>query len=258
MTRAVPARHAALTLAVVFLAACGGGDAPNEQGDGSGEIIVFAAASLSEAFEQIAEEFEASNPAVEIRFNFAGSQQLAGSLANGAPGDVFASADERQMEALADADLLAAPAAVFATNRLTIAVEPGNPLGITELEDLGDPSVALVLAAEEVPAGRYAREALTAARVDVSPVSLEEDVRAVLSRVALGEADAGIVYVTDVAAADGRVEGVVIPDEANVVARYPIAALADASDAETAQAFVAAVLGGLGRRVLADKGFAAP
>jgi len=219
---------------------------------------VFAAASLTEAFEEIAATFEDANPGISVRYNFAGSQQLAGALVDGASADVFASADERQMEAVGDAGLLSAPVEVFATNRLAIAVEPGNPLDITGLEDLDDPGLAVVLAAEEVPAGRYADQALSRAGVDVAPVSLENDVRSVLSRVGLGEADAGIVYVTDVEAADGRVEGVEIPEAVNVPARYPIAVPRGARDPETARAFVAAVLGSSGRRVLAEQGFTPP
>lgn len=257
MSRAIGGRRVALTVAAGVLAACGG-SGRDLASDVSGDITVFAAASLTESFEEIGQAFEAARPGSSVRYNFAGSQQLAGSLVDGAPGDVFASADERQMAAVADAGLLTAPAQVFATNRLAIAVEPGNPLGIGGLGDLEDPSVAVVLAAEEVPAGQYAQEVLSNAGVDVSPVSLEEDVRAVLSRVALGEADAGIVYVTDVAAADGRVDSVIIPDEVNVLARYPIAALDGARDAETAQAFVATVLGSAGRRILAEKGFSLP
>jgi len=250
-------RYGALAAAAVILAACGG-NSPGNSSDASREVTVFAAASLTEAFGEIARAFEDSHPGMSVRFNFAGSQQLAASLVEGAPGDVFASADERHMEAVADADLLAAPPEVFATNRLTIAVERGNPLGIGGLEDLEDPAVAVVLAAEEVPAGQYARAALMNAGVEVSPVSLEEDVRAVLSRVSLGEADAGIVYATDVAAADGRVEGVMIPSEVNVSARYPIAVLRDARNAEIAEAFVVAALGSVGQRILGELGFAPP
>ncbi len=246
-------------LLALLLAACGGGAS---DGAGTpdpaprGEVVVFAAASLTEAFEQIGERFTQANPGLTVTYNFAGSQQLAGQIVEGAPADVFASANQRQMDVVGEAGLIAGESRPFASNLLAIAVEPGNPLGIGGLADLATPDLVLVLAAEEVPAGRYAQEALDAAGVEVSPASREPDVRAVLSRVALGEADAGIVYASDVAAAGGEVEGVPIPADDNVRATYPVAALADAPNPEGARAFADFVRSADAQGILADHGFA--
>jgi molybdate transport system substrate-binding protein len=235
----------------------GTGDAAGT-GDVAGELIVFAAASLTDAFDELGAAFVAANPDVEVVFNHAGSQTLANQIAEGAPADVFASADTMQMDVAADADDLAGDAQVLTANRLAIAVEPGNPLGIEGLADLDDPDLVLVLPAEEVPAGRYAREALAAAGVGVTPASLEQDVRAALSKVRLGEADAAIVFASDVLASDGRAEAVAIPARQNVPATYPIAVLADAPNPATAKAFVAFVLSAEGQAILTAHGFTAP
>jgi len=248
-----------------LLAACGatggggpdGADAASEDGR-SGEVVVFAAASLTDAFEELAETFSDANPGIEVVLNLAGSQTLASQILEGAPADVFAAANEPQMNRVADAGELAADPRVFTENRLAIAVEPGNPLGITGLDDLADGDLLLVLPAEEVPAGRYARQALDAAGVTAQPVSLEQDVRAARSKVELGEADASIVYSSDIVAADGRVDGVELPPEQNVPATYPIARLVDAPNPEVADAFVDLVLTEQGQEILADHGFTAP
>ncbi len=228
-----------------------------ETGEVSGEVVVFAAASLTDAFDEIAEAFEDAT-SVAVVFSFAGSQTLASQINEGAPADVFASANARQMDVVGDAGGLAGAPRSFTSNLLEIAVEPGNPLGIAGLADLSDPALLLVLPAEEVPAGQYAREALEAAGVTVSPVSLEQDVRAALSKVELGEADATIVYASDVVAADGRVTGVEVPPDQNVPASYPIAVLAEASNPTGAEAFVSFVLGEVGQGILADHGFTSP
>ena len=234
------------------MAACGVA-APQSEA----RLTVFAAASLTDAFEAIAGDFSAAHPEVEVELNFGSSSTLATQITQGAPVDVFASANRQQMEALEAAAVVAGPPADFAGNALAIAVEAGNPLGITSLRDLARPDVTLVLADVAVPAGQYAREMLDRQAVAVTPASLEVDVRAVLSRVALGEADAGIVYVSDIASA-ADVEGVTIPDAQNVRATYPIAALAEAPNPAAAQAFVAHVLSSPGRRVLREHGFTAP
>lgn len=245
----------------VFTAACGSvdsdgeGDAPD---DVAGELLVFAAGSLTDAFDELGESFVAANPDVEVVFNHAGSQTLASQINEGAPADVFASADTTQMDAVADTGELATDPAVFVANTLAIAVEPGNPLDIGGLEDLADPQLILVIPSEEVPAGRYAREVLDAAGVEVTPASLEQSVRAALSKVELGEADAAIVYASDLVASDGRADGVTIPPEHNVPARYPIAVLADAPNPTPALAFVAFVLSDAGQEILATYGFTAP
>jgi molybdate transport system substrate-binding protein len=225
----------------------------------SGNVTVFAAASLTDAFTELGTAFEAAHPGTTVTYNFAGSQQLAAQITTGgAPADVFASANPAQMASAVAADVVSGEPAVFARNRLEIAVEPGNPAGISGLEDLGRDDLAVVLAADQVPAGQYAREALTAAGVPIDPVSLETDVRSVLTKVALGEADAGVVYASDVAAANGRVDGVSIPDEANVVATYPIAVLQHAPNPVAARAFVDFVRADVARDVLEAHGFGAP
>jgi molybdate transport system substrate-binding protein len=255
----------------VLLAACGGGgratapsepaaDAASETGSGalSGDLTVFAAASLTDAFEDIGERFEQANPDVEIAFNLESSSTLATQITEGAPADVFASANQTQMDVVDDAGLVAGRRTDFAGNRLEIAVEPGNPKGIEGLEDLAQPDVTVVLAAEEVPAGQYARQALDEQGIEVEPASFETDVRAVLSRVALGEADAGVVYVSDVVAAGGDVEGVEIPADRNVPATYPVATLAEAPNPDAGEAFVEYVLSDEGQDVLDEFGFSSP
>lgn len=239
-------------LPVVLLAACGvvGDDAQE------GQVLVFAAASLSDAFTELGRRFTVENPDAIVSFNFVSSSQLATQIGEGAPADVLASANQAQMDVVGDADLLEGESEVFATNLLEIAVEPGNPLGVTGLVDLADPDLTLVLAAPEVPVGQYGQEALDAAGVAVAPASLEVDVRAVLSRVTLGEADAGIVYASDITAAGADVEGVEIPEDQNIVASYPIAALTDAPNPDGAAAFIELVLSDDGQAVLAEYGFA--
>lgn len=255
-----------LAVAVVLAAACGPGGAARSASDGrsaavgqpAGDLTVFAAASLTDAFEELGRTFEADLPGVSVTFNFAGSQQLATQIVEGAPADVFASASGSQIDVVADADLLAGEPVEFATNRLEIAVEPGNPKAVAGLSDLAREDVTVVLAAEEVPAGQYAREALDAAGVRVTPVSLETDVRAVLTKVALGEADAGIVYASDIIAAGDDVTGVEIPDEDNVTATYPAAAIAGSPNPDAAQAFLAHLTSDAGRATLEEFGFSAP
>jgi molybdate transport system substrate-binding protein len=242
----------------VLAAACGSDGDPDASGDVSGQLIVFAAASLTDAFDELGEAFVDANPDVEVVVNYAGSQTLASQIGEGAPSDVFASANTTQMDVVADAGNLVGDPEIFAANRLEIAVEPGNPLAIGGLTDLADPDLVLVLPAEEVPAGQYARQALDAAGVEVTPSSLEQDVRAALSKVALGEADASIVYASDIVASDGRADGVAIPAEQNVPASYPIAVLADAPNPVAAEAFVAFVTSDAGQQILTTNGFATP
>lgn len=249
----------ALSSALLALAACGGTDDSSDASavELSGEVLVFATASLTDAFEELGAAFEDAHPDVSVVFNFAGSQQLAGQIVEGAQAGVFASANHAQMDVVADEGLVDGSAVTFASNALAIAVEPGNPLGIAGLDDLADPGVVLVLAAEEVPVGAYTREALDNAGVVVSASSLETDVRAVRSKVALGEADAGIVYSSDIVTAEGAVDGVAIPDEFNVTANYPIATLAGAPNPAAARAFVAFVRSA-DVEVLEQFGFGAP
>jgi molybdate transport system substrate-binding protein len=245
-----------LATAALLLAACGGDDSGGGSGAGSpAEIKVFAAASLTAAFNELGPQFTAANGGTKVTFNFAGSQALATQIQQGAPADVFASADVPNMDKVKD--LVATPQN-FAGNLLQIVVEQGNPTGITGLDDLAGKDVKVVLAAEEVPAGKYARQVLDQAGVSVQPVSLEDNVKAVVTKVSLGEADAGIVYVTDVAAGGDKVEGVDIPKEQNVVATYPIATVKASNAQDQAQAFVDLVRSAEGQQVLNKYGFLPP
>jgi molybdate transport system substrate-binding protein len=246
---------AVLAAAALGLAACDGG----EPGGGSGgqspaEIKVFAAASLTAAFTELGRRYTAAE-GTKVTFNFAGSQALATQIGQGAPADVFASADLDNMAKVND---LVGTSQSFASNRLAIVVEQGNPKGIRTLDDLAGGDVKVVLAAGEVPAGRYAKQILDRAGVKVTPVSQEDNVKAVVAKVSLGEADAGIVYVTDVAAGGARVEGVDIPREQNVVATYPIATVKAGKAQDAAQAFMDLVLSGQGQQVLHRYGFLPP
>src|SRR5665809_33232 len=220
-------RRGVTALLGVLLALAGCSPAGSAADDGSGSndpetVTVFAAASLTDAFGEIASAFDEDHD-VDIEFNFLASSDLASQIIEGAPADVFASADETNMTRITDEDLAENPE-VFVENRLAIAVPSGNPEGISSLSDLEDPGLVIALCNEECPAGRYAIEIFDGAGITAEPDSLEADVRGVLTRVGLGEADAGLVYVTDIAA-DPEVEGVEIPDEDNVVATYPIACL---------------------------------
>jgi molybdate transport system substrate-binding protein len=222
------------------------------------DVNVFAAASLTDAFTQAGDEFTRTNTRVRFVFNFGSSSTLATQITNGAPADVFASADEANMQKIVDAMLTDGTPTVFATNRLAIAVASGNPKKIASLADLARPDLALVLAAPTVPAGKYALEALTKAGVTAKPVSQEVDVRAVVNKVSLGEADAGIVYVTDVMSAAGRVTGVNIPDQQQVVGRYPVAVVKDSRNTALAHRFVDYLVSPAGQSTLAEFGFSKP
>jgi molybdate transport system substrate-binding protein len=243
----VVALLAALALAA---AACGG--ASTTTAGQPRELSVFAAASLTDAFTQLGEDFTATHPDVKVTFNFAGSNDLVTQVQQGAPADVLATADTTSMDKAGD---LTGQSSAFAANKLMIAVAPGNPEHITGLADLARKGLKVVLAAPEVPAGKYAEEVLGKAGVSVAPVSLEVSVKGVVTKVSLGEADAGIVYVTDVEAAQGKIEGVAIPDDLNVIATYPLAVLSMSERADDAKAFVDLVLSADGQKVLADNGF---
>jgi molybdate transport system substrate-binding protein len=240
--------------AALALAACGGGDDPGGAAS-PGELKVFAAASLTAAFTRIGEDFSAANGGAKVTFNFAGSQALATQIRQGAPADVFASADLANMDKVKD--LVGTPRN-FASNQLQIVVEKGNPKGIETLDDLAASDLKVVLAAPDVPAGRYAAEVLGEAGVTVEPVSQEDNVKAVVTKVSLGEADAGIVYVTDVAAGGDKVEGVEIPEGQNVLATYPIATVKEGKAQDQARAFMDLVLSAEGQQVLEEHGFLPP
>ncbi len=222
---------------------------------GPEQVTVFAASSLTAAFIEIGDEFMIAHPQVKVTFNFAASSELVAQIAEGAPADVFASADQTNMAKLIDTDATAAKPIDFATNKAAIIVEKGNPQRITNLADLARDDLIVVLCAPQVPCGSYAAEVIDNAAVTVTAKSLEENVKAVVAKVTLGEADAGIVYATDVAGAGTKASGVDIPAELNVVARYPIAAL---NNTVGAQAFIAFVIGAAGQSILASYGFLAP
>lgn len=260
LRRVAAAGTAVAACAVVACAvvACGGATTESSRSSAagaSGEIVVFAAASLADAFAAIGDAFAAANPGLSVTFEFGGSSTLAAQLVNGAPADVFASADDASMATLVDAARVAGTPTRFATNTMQIVTAAGNPLGIASLADLADPALTVVLCAEEVPCGRYSQQMLAAAGLTVTPRSFEQSVKAVLSKVALGEADAGIVYRTDVLAAGDEVTGIDIDRAVVATADYPIVPVVD-SDA--AAAFVAFVLSVEGRRILSEFGFGAP
>lgn len=247
-----------VALVALVVVACGGRSAARDGGvDGAQELTVFAAASLTEAFTELAERLEARNDGLQVTLNLAGSQTLATQLLEGAPADVFAAADARQMDRVAAAGLAGTPE-VFATNGLAIAVAAGNPLGIGSLDDLAREDVLLVLPAEEVPAGAYAAAALEGAGVEAAPASLELDVRAALGKVVLGEADATIVYRSDLTGSDRDVEAVALPPAHDVAAHYPVATITDADNPRAAADFVALLHSDDGRRILQQHGFGAP
>jgi len=251
-------RSAMFVITAAFLAGCG--TTPNTGTAAtstpvSGKISVFAAASLTDSFKALGSAFQSSHTGVTVQFNFAGTPTLVTQIEQGAPADVFASADTTNMDKLKrDGDTVGTPA-IFAHNQLEIAIAAGNPKGITGLADLAKPGLIYVSAAPTVPAGKYALQALTKAGVAVTPKSLETDVKSVVSKVELGEADAGIVYTTDVRAADGKVEGVPIPAADNVVATYPLVSVKGSANSVAAHAFIAYVLSATGQSMLESFGF---
>lgn len=238
-------------------ASCGSDDSQGAATD-TGDITVFAAASLTAAFTEIGDAFMVEYPDAKVTFNFAASSELVSQIGEGAPADVFASADKGNMTKLTDAGNNATEPAIFATNLLEIMVGPGNPKGITGVADLANENLIVVICAPEVPCGKYAAQIFESAGVTVTPKSLEENVKAVVSKVTLGEADAGIVYKTDVAAAGDEAAGVEIPADINVLAEYPIAVTKEAPNAEGAQAFIDFVNSEQGQKILASYGFLAP
>ncbi len=222
-----------------------------------GEILVSAAASLTDAFGEIETEFEAVNPGVDVVLNLGSSSSLREQIIEGAPADVFASANTSNMDQVVEAGE-AEGGEIFVTNLLQIAVPAGNPAGIAGLEDFANEDLLIGLCAEDVPCGDFGRQALENAGVTPAIDTNEPDVRALLTKVEAGELDAGITYVTDVLSTDGAVEGIEIPDEFNVVAEYPIAALLNAPNPDAADAFVEFVLSDDGQAILASYGFQSP
>ena len=257
---------AVVSVPALVFAACGDDDdddagsttteAPAGQ-SAEGDITVFAAASLTDAFTELGTTFESENPDASVEFNFGASSALREQILAGAPADVFASANTSNMDQVVDGGAASDPED-FGTNLLEIAVPAGNEGGVTGLDDFANPDLLIGLSAEEVPCGEFGREALANAGVTPSIDTNEPDVRSLLTKVEAGDLDAGIVYVTDVMAAGDTVDGVDIPADENVIATYPIAALTDAANPDTADAFVAFVLSDEGQDILQSYGFDAP
>jgi molybdate transport system substrate-binding protein len=246
-------RLAALVL-LLPLAACGGVDDGEDAVSGGGRLTVLAAASLTDVFDELATPFEEEHDA-DVTFSFGSSTDLAEQVADGAPGDVLATADEASMQLAEDAGVTG-EVEPFATNVLTIVVPAGNPAGIESLDDLA--GATWVRCADEVPCGKVAVSLLDAAGVTAEPVSLEEDVRATLDKVASGEADAGLVYATDAVAAAAEVDAVEIPGAEQALTSYYAATLAQSEDADLAADWVAWVRSDEGQAILGDAGFGSP
>jgi len=263
MVRAV--RHLVVSAAAIVAVGCGSSStgssaSPSASASASkltGPLTVFAAASLTEAFNDTKKSLEKEYTGLAITYSFAGSQQLVSQIQNGAPADVVATADTANMDKLVSAALVDSPT-VFVHNKLEIVVAPGNPKGVKGLTDLARPDLSIVLEDPSVPAGKFARQALQKANVTVNPKSLELDVKSELQKVAMGEADAGIVYVTDVTAAGTTVTGVDIPDDQNVIATYPIGVVKATKHPAAAKAFVDEIVSGDGQKALRARGFLGP
>ncbi len=247
-------RRAAVAIALVVIVAtsCGSDD------EKSDDLVVFAASSLSEAFAVLSDAFAVEHPDVRVVLNFAGSADLVSQIISGAPADIFVSADDANMAKLTTAGGNADEPIVIARNTFEVIVEQGNPKGVSGLVDLARPDLIVVLCAETVPCGSGAAGILRRAGVSVSPKSFEERVKGVVTKVIIGEADVGIVFVTDVLAAGDDAQGVLIPTDVNVTTDYPIVVTTSASNPVAAHAFLEFVAGETGQRILADHGFLAP
>lgn len=243
---------------LVVLAGCGAGGGESPTTPEKRTLTVFAAASLTETFGQLEKQFEAADPGVDVVISYGGSSDLAQQIVNGAPADVFASASTSTMTTVTQAGLVDASPTVFATNVLQIATGPGNPKRIASFADLARPDLKVVVCAPQVPCGAAAGKIESATGVTLRPVSEELDVKSVLGKVTSGDADAGLVYVTDVAAAGTAVQGVAFPEATQASTDYPIAVLTDASQTEDARAFVNTVTGEEGRKILGAAGFGTP
>lgn len=236
---------------------CGSDATGTSSATGSQKLTVFAAASLTETFTKLGKSFEAAHPRVKVTFNFGSSATLAQQITQGAPADVFAAASPATMKTVTDAKL-AATTTTFVRNALQIAVPADNPAKVDELKDLADPDIKVALCAVQVPCGAATAKALDAAGVKVEPATYERDVRATLTKVSLGEADAALVYRTDVLVSGGKVKGIDFPEAAKAINDYPIAVLTNAPSADLGEQFVALVLSPQGRDVLTRSGFQAP
>ncbi|MFD3744587.1 molybdate ABC transporter substrate-binding protein [Nocardia sp. NPDC058633] len=243
-------RFALAAALVLGVSGCGSDDS------GSSTLTVFAAASLKSVFTGLEKDFEAADPGVDVQFSFAGSSDLAAQLQAGAPADVFAAADQPTMDKVVRGGRITEAPATFATNVLTLVTAPGNPKGINGINDLAD--ATLVVCAPQVPCGRATKMVADAAGATLRPVSEESSVADVLTKVTSGQADAGFVYVTDAAAAGAKVSTVAVPEASAAVNTYPIAVVADSTQAAHARRFADLVTGPTGRAALAAAGFGAP
>lgn len=248
--------------AALLLAGCGGGGAapaaPASAAPEARTLTVFAAASLKDTFTELGKRFETDNPGVKVTFSFAGSSDLAQQIVSGAPADVFAAASDATMKTVTDASLTAAAPKIFVTNVLQIAVGKGNPKGIKAFADLAKPDLKVVVCAPQVPCGAAEQKVEKATGVTLKPVSQESDVKSVLSKVASGDADAGLVYVTDVASSKGTVDGVDFTESAQAKTNYPIAVVKNAKQAELGNAFITLVNSEIGKKTLGAVGFGTP
>ncbi|MEU6252030.1 molybdate ABC transporter substrate-binding protein [Streptomyces sp. NPDC047043] len=224
----------------------------------SGDVTVFAAASLQESFTTLGKQFEKEHPGTKVNFSFGGSDTLAAQITGGAPADVFAAASPKTMKIVTDKKDNATTPATFVRNQLEIATLPGNPDKVSSLKDLTKSGLKVVLCDKTVPCGAAAQKALDAGKLKLTPVSYEQDVKSALTKVELKEADAAVVYKTDVKAAGDKVEGVEFPESADAVNDYPITLLNSSKNAETAKAFIALVQSAEGQKVLSEAGFLKP
>ena len=249
----------AALLVAVTVSACGsGGSDDSSSGTGTKTLTVYAASSLTSAFTELGKQFEADHKGVKVKFSFGGSSDLVAQLQGGAPADVFASADTANMDKATGDKLVEGDPVDFASNTLEIAVPPDNPARVSDIADLAKAGTKVVVCAPEVPCGSAAQMVEQASGVTIKPVSEEQSVTDVLGKVVTGEADAGLVYVTDVKAAGDKVNGITFPESSSAVNTYPIAALADSKNKDLAQQFIDLVTGDAGQQVLADAGFAKP
>ena len=244
------------TMLVAVLVACSSN--PSQPSPSSGSIVVFAAASLKPAFTRISQQFKTDNPGSAVEFEFAGSSELATQLTQGATADVFASADTAQMGTVVKAGLLAGDPTNFASNTLVIVTAPGNPKKVGSFADLAKPGLNVVICQKPVPCGSATQRIEDSAGVPLNPVSEELNVTDVLNKVTTGQADAGLVYVTDAMSAGNKVTTVTFPEAAGAVNVYPIGVLKKAHLPTLAQKFVALVTSDTGQKILAQSGFAKP
>jgi molybdate transport system substrate-binding protein len=265
-----PIAASAVLASALLVAGCSGGSSEPAAGGTAAapsaapspgtttKVTVSAAASLVNAFGKLQEQFEAANPGVDVVLNYGGSSGLAQQIVNGAPVDVFAAANTATMDTVAKAGLVAGTPQIFVTNKLEIAVAPGNPKGITGFKDLARPDLKVVICTKQVPCGSSEKTVEAATGVTVKPVSEESDVTAVLTKVESGDADAGVVYVTDVQSAPGKVDGVNFPETDKAINTYPIAVVKGSSQASLANKWVDFVRGPDGQKVLHEAGFGSP